>query len=83
MAHARFAEAVLKRDGKDAMTVARQSLEIATNLAAVNELIKSGIADILICYSEGLGRRGEYDKAKLSVGRATRRLSNPTSWLES
>ena len=39
-----FAEAVLKRDGKDAMSVARPSLEVATNLPRQTEWIKNGIA---------------------------------------
>ena len=68
VAHARFAEAVLKRNGKDAMSVARPSLEIATNLAAPNRVDQEWHrTDILISMARAWVAVGEYDKAQSLV----------------
>ena len=68
VAHARFAEAVLKRDGKDAMSVARPSLEVATNLAAPNRVDQEWHrTDILIAMARAWVAVGEYDKAQSLV----------------
>ena len=68
VAHARFAEAVLKRNGKDALSVARPSLEIATNLAAPNRVDQEWHrTDILISMARAWVAVGEYDKAQSLV----------------
>ncbi len=68
VAHARFAEAVLKRDGKGAMPVARPSLEIATNLAAPSRVDQEWHrTDILIAMARAWIVVGEYDKAQSLV----------------
>ena len=68
VAHARFAEAVLKRDGKSAMAVAKPSLEIATNLSASKRVDQGWHrTDILIAMAKAWVAVGEYDKAKLLV----------------
>ena len=68
VAHARFAEAVLMRDGKGAMSVARPSLEIATNLAAPDRVDQEWHrTDILIAMAKAWVAVGEYGKAQSLV----------------
>ena len=68
MAHARYAEAVLLRDGKSSLDLVRPSLEIANNLAAPERVEQEWHrTDILIAISKAWTAVGDFQKAKALI----------------